>query len=365
MPHPTSPSPAARYALLLYIALCIYASLYPFEGWTYRGVAPWAFVAAPLPRYLPYSDFVLNILAYVPMGFLIVAAMLPRAEPLQAALAATLAGSALSFAMESLQSLLPARVSSNMDWALNTLGTLLGAGIAALAIPRLRAANALYALRHRWFVTDASYGLLLLGLWPLAQLYPQPVLFGNGNVMGSLTDWAARQGGTPNALLQWLAGWQPAGLSEPQQQTLPVLACALVGALCAAIGRPRAPRWLMALALVALACATTTFSAAMTYGPPHALAWLHAINLNALAAGVAAALALASLAPRWAAVAGLALVLLLLALVNQLPDDPYYALNLQSWQQGRFIRFHGLAEWLGMLWPYFAALYLAKRAAAR
>jgi hypothetical protein len=34
---------------------------------------------------------------------------------------------------------------------------------------------------------------------------------------------------------------------------------------------------------------------------------------------------------------------------------------LQSWEQGRFVRFNGLAEWLGWLWPYAAiALVLGR-----
>jgi hypothetical protein len=31
---------------------------------------------------------------------------------------------------------------------------------------------------------------------------------------------------------------------------------------------------------------------------------------------------------------------------------------LQTWEQGRFIRFHGVAQWLGWLWP-FAVLGVA------
>jgi len=31
---------------------------------------------------------------------------------------------------------------------------------------------------------------------------------------------------------------------------------------------------------------------------------------------------------------------------------------LQLWEQGRFIRFHGIVQWLGWLWP-FAAMLLA------
>ena len=47
-----------------------------------------------------------------------------------------------------------------------------------------------------------------------------------------------------------------------------------------------------------------------------------------------------------------------LSLINQSPEDPYFVQTLQTWEQGRFIRFHGLAQWLGWLWPYAAVAYL-------
>ena len=47
-----------------------------------------------------------------------------------------------------------------------------------------------------------------------------------------------------------------------------------------------------------------------------------------------------------------------LAILNQAPADPYFAQTLQSWEQGRFIRFNGLAQWLGWLWPYATVIYL-------
>jgi hypothetical protein len=36
-------------------------------------------------------------------------------------------------------------------------------------------------------------------------------------------------------------------------------------------------------------------------------------------------------------------------------------LTLQTWEQGQFIRFHGLIQWLGWLWPYALLLYLVNR----
>jgi hypothetical protein len=48
----------------------------------------------------------------------------------------------------------------------------------------------------------------------------------------------------------------------------------------------------------------------------------------------------------------------------QAPADPYFAQSLQAWEQGRFVRFHGLAQWVGWLWPYVAMLWLLSRLGA-
>jgi hypothetical protein len=45
--------------------------------------------------------------------------------------------------------------------------------------------------------------------------------------------------------------------------------------------------------------------------------------------------------------------------------DPYFAQTLQSWEQGRFIRFNGLAQWLGWLWPFAALVYVLLRVSRR
>ena len=41
--------------------------------------------------------------------------------------------------------------------------------------------------------------------------------------------------------------------------------------------------------------------------------------------------------------------------------DLYFAQSLQSWEQGRFIRFNGLALWIGWVWPYAAMAWLLSR----
>jgi len=48
-------------------------------------------------------------------------------------------------------------------------------------------------------------------------------------------------------------------------------------------------------------------------------------------------------------------------MIHLAPTDPYYAATLAAWEQGRFIRFHGLSRWIGLLWPYAALVWLVAR----
>ena len=42
-----------------------------------------------------------------------------------------------------------------------------------------------------------------------------------------------------------------------------------------------------------------------------------------------------------------------------------YKRQLQAWEQGRFIRFYGLGQWLGWLWPYAALMYVVLHVSRR
>jgi hypothetical protein len=95
------------------------------------------------------------------------------------------------------------------------------------------------------------------------------------------------------------------------------------------------------------------------------LAWTTVPALQGVLVGAAAS-ALMSLVPaRVAAGFGLIALTALVMLVAQAPADPYFAQSLQAWEQGRFIRFHGAAQWVGWIWPYAALAYLLSRVATR
>jgi hypothetical protein len=56
----------------------------------------------------------------------------------------------------------------------------------------------------------------------------------------------------------------------------------------------------------------------------------------------------------------LAVVTLVLSLVivNTIPVNPYFISTLQGWVQGKFLNFNGAAQFISLLWPFFALWFL-------
>ena len=359
--HKTSAWPLA----LAYAALIVYASLYPFSGWRDQGIAPWAFLTASLPHYWTGFDVVSNVLGYAPMGFLLTLSALRLRHSRGAVWKSTLACGMLSLCMESLQSFLPVRVASNLDLMLNLAGAALGA-ITAASLETLGAIDRWSRFRARWFAADARWALVLLALWPMALLFPASVPLGLGQVLEraepAMTALLANFPGL-QSLATHRSALQPMQAStELLCVSLGLLIPCLLGYCVIASTRRRA---LFLLVTVCSGVAMTTLSATLSFGPAHALAWMSSQVQAGWALGLVLALALLPMTARGCA-AGLLLALVLqLSLLNQAPIGPYFALTLQTWEQGRFIRFHGIAQWLGWLWPYAALLFVVHRVSRR
>jgi hypothetical protein len=146
-----------------------------------------------------------------------------------------------------------------------------------------------------------------------------------------------------------------------------VVALGLLGPclLAYSMAQPGLRRAWLALGAAALGFGVTTLSTAMNFGPQHALAWCTSTSLAGLALGFVLSLLTIGCGRRLAAGLGLVVITASLALVAQAPADPYYAQSLHDWEQGRFIRFHGLAQWIGWSWPYLATLWLLRQIAGR
>jgi len=345
----------------VYVTLIVYASLYPFDGWRIQGIAPWAFLWAPFPQYWTIFDVISNVLGYAPLGFFFTLAFRRTRPRLPALTVATLMATALSSVMESLQFFLPLRVPSNVDWLLNVAGAWLG-GATAVVLTWAGVLARWSRFRAKWFIADARGALVLLALWPVGLLFPAPVAFGLGQVYERLEESVAIWlQGTP-----WLE-WLPLREVElqPMLQGSEVL-CVLIGLmlpclLAYSVVRTLQQRWSAMLVFLTLGLFASALSAALTYGPVHAWDW----TSSEVRAGVVAALCATSLAAflsrRTCLVIALVCLVLQLALLNNAATDAYFSLTLQTWEQGRFIRFHGLIQWIGWLWPYVALAYLMQR----
>lgn len=358
--HKTSAGPLS----LAYVGLVVYASLYPFSDWRDQEVWSPGFLWAPWPHYWTAFDVLSNLIGYMPLGFLLALTALRTGRARVAVWIATVCASLLSLLMETLQFYLPARVPSNVDWLTNTAGAWIGA-VAATALERFGAIDRWSRFRARWFVPEARGALVLLALWPFALLFPAAVPFGLGQVYERLETAAADLlDDTP--FLEWLplrtTEFQPLlPVTEFTCVALGVLLPCLLGFCVIPEARRRA---LFALAVLAAGLGATTLSAALSYGPSHAFAWLGLPVQAALVLSISLALLMVHLPAR------LCMALLLLglgvdlSLINQAPASPYFAHNLQIWEQGRFIRFHGVAQWLGWLWPYALMVYVLIRIGA-
>jgi VanZ family protein len=366
---PLSSNPAHRTSAwplaLATLCLVVYASLYPFTDWRDQGISPFTFLSAPLPRYWTGFDLGINLLGYAPVGFFVALAMLRSGRRRGAVTVAALSAAALALTMEALQSYLPMRIPSNLDFALNAAGAWLG-GCAAWVLERGGIMDRWSRTRARWVVPDARGALVLLALWPVALLFPASVPFGLGQVLERL-EYALAEALYDTPFLVWLP------VRDIELQPLvpgaELICVALGGVIPCLLGygviRGPAKRGIFAAAVLAAGLLLTSLSAALSYGPEHAWAWLD-LPVQAGVTG-AALLALLTLPlPRRAASALLLLALALqLVLLNQAPASAYFAQTLQVWEQGRFIRFHGLAQWLGWLWPFAALMYALVRLSSR
>lgn len=354
----------------LYAALIVYASLYPFSGWRATPAPLLAFLVQPWHRWWSGFDLVSNLLGYLPLGVLVFGAAVRAGRSARAGIAtATALAAALSFTMELLQNFLPKRVPSNVDLALNLAGAAAGA-LLALALHRAGALARWQTLRERWFVGQSAGGIALLLLWPLGLLFPTPVPLGLGADLVQLQDVVrSALEGTP------LAPQAEAWLTlEPRTDPFVPAAeatCVALGLLapCLVAFTVARPGWRRRLGLAAgaalLAALTMTLSTALNFGPDHALAWRTPTVIAGFVLGLALAGAFTPVPARAAAGLGLVVVTALALLVAHAPSDPYLADSLQAWEQGRFIRFHGAAQWVGWLWPYAVLVYLLLRFGAR
>lgn len=355
-----TPSVFARIGLLIYLLLIVYASWYPFADWHNNGLPPLAYLSSPMPHYWTVFDLVTNIVAYIPFGVLMVFALYPHVHRIWAAMLAIVAGVLLSGVMEAVQTFLPSRVPSNLDLLTNTAGACLGALAGILLSHAFLEQSRFLLLRRRWFSVEASRGLIVLALWPLAQIYPQGHLFGHGQIAPILSDWLSDWLSMPIDLGALLRHDAELTIEQYWLSETIITACGLTGAvltlLCLLHGR--APKGALLMVLVTLAIAFKSLSSALLFAPENAFAWLTPGAQGGLLIGAIMLSGLAfapATAQRRVAAAALTISLIV---INAVPANPYFIATLQAWVQGKFLNFNGAAQFLSLLWPFFTLWFL-------
>ena len=344
---PDRPPPATalpRYLCIAYTILITYASLHPFSGWRDPGLPLLTFLDAPWPRYWTVFDLAVNVLAYLPLGFLLTLTLRRVSGRGLAASAALLLGAALSFMLECIQTWLPSRVASNVDLACNSLGCGLGVLLALRQDARLF--ERIARLQHYLLAPKphAEAGLVLLGLWLLIQLSPETQLFGAGNL---------------RPLLELTPAVPYAAHSFFMIETaITVCNMIAVGLMARTLMANRGSPSLVIAAFFIIALIVRTLAAAVLVAPADALAWLTpGARLGLLAGGLLLSLMLLLPAALRIALAGL-LLMAATVLVNVAPSNPYSAAALATWRQGHFLNFNGLTRLTASFWPFIALPYL-------
>ena len=343
-----------------YAALVLYASLFPFTGWRWPpGHDPASLLVLPWPPWRDTFDLWANLLGYAPWGGLLVLALLGAGRGWLAAWLFVLAGSAtLSYLTEVTQTFLPNRHPSAKDVAMNVsgaaAGALVGSALHALGLPRRW-----HGWRRRWFVPRSGGTLALLALWPVALMFPTPLPLGLGQVgeqWRRAAEVALRDVPWATALHERLTvvAAPPAPLTAASEGL--AIALGLLAPCMVAFSLPQAAWSRLALTVGALLLGFggMTLSTLLNFGPQHALSWLTPPTLPALLAASMTAAALAAVPRRVATGIGLLALSAGVALVAQAPTDPYFAQSLKAWEQGRFVHFHGIVRWVGLMWPYAA-----------
>lgn len=331
-----------------YLLVIAYASLQPFRDWWTPPAEIRNFLWAPWPRYITLEDVLVNIGAYVPLGFLFARSFMRRIGIPRAVLAAALLACVTSIAMEAGQMFMPARIASNVDVMTNAIGGLIGALAAPLFSPTRLLGLRLGRVRRAWFVHGASadVGLVLLCVWLATQLHPTAQLFGTGNLRATLQ------------LPVWLIHTPPLLLAaEAAVAAFNVLGIGLVVIALTRAGRPRFAAVAAVLIAGFAAKALAAVAVAKSTGP---LAW---VTPGVVTGVVVAALLLYGLAklPRRAqwVLASLSFAAAIFA-INVAPDNPYQRVPAQLLAgPTHFLSFSAIVRALSELWPFLAVAYTA------
>jgi VanZ family protein len=162
--------------------------LYPFSDLEINGINMFTFWVNSKYRYVSRWDIWINVCGYIPYGALWVWRLHPKISGVVAICIATFLGSLLSFSLESLQTWVPIRVPSQLDWYTNTVGVFMGSIIAFIFPPHILSKSYIVISYRKYFYLKSSFAIVLCFLWAMAIIFPQPYWFGLGSWVANIND---------------------------------------------------------------------------------------------------------------------------------------------------------------------------------
>jgi VanZ family protein len=334
---------------LAYLLTIVYASLQPFRNWRMPAADVYGFLAAPWPRYITLRDVLINIAAYIPLGFMLALGLRRWLRPVAAVTAGALLAVSVSIAMESVQMFLPARIASNLDVLTNGAGGLIGALAAPLFLPSRALGARVAALRDRVFApgTLTDVGIVVALLWIATHLNPWTQVFGTGHLRETF-DLPVVFMHTPSRLLS----------AEAAVVFFNVLG---IGLLLSALLRVEIRRAAVIGLMIAAALALKMLFAGMLGKPQGVWAWMTPGATLGLLLGAILLSGLLAFGHAARLIAAMLCIVLALMAINLAPDNPYFSLppQLTSGIASHFLSFSSILRALSELWPLLALMWLA------
>ena len=346
-PPPQTHARLRTWLAIGYALFIVYASLSPFYGWRNQGLAFGDVLNMRFALTYTAFDAVVNLLSYLPLGFLVALTMRARFGTSASVIFALCSGILLSVCMEYLQMYLPTRISSNTDLLSNGSGTLIGALLAVSITSRPR----LYTRMTHWRSTlfrhgrEVDFGLALLALWIFGQINPSlPML---GHVFISKVAQQPFVILPPVPFDWWVSG----------AVTLNLLMLGTLMLTLLHIPRNAATVLLVVLSGVALA---KFIAAAVLLKSWALLLWINSEAMLGMMLGMVLLLTVLGLSRSALLVVGSITAAAYIVLVNFAMDAnaPSDAASVYHWHYGHLLNYNGLAQTISLIFPLLLIFHL-------
>ncbi|MEI7531293.1 MAG: VanZ family protein [Betaproteobacteria bacterium] len=338
--------PLARLSATGLFLLIAFVSLTPFDIDTKDSAQLLDWITAPIPRYIPLFDVVMNILGYIPLGFILVFAAYPRYRKWQALLFSLLVSVLFSGILESAQTYLMTRISSSVDWYANILGALIGGLFALPLSPALLSGNVAERVRHSIFGGQQRFFLLFL-LFPWAQIYPQNAWMGMGDLGLKVTRISPY--------------WSLPIKNFSQEIFATFLATIIVGTVFLYATQVKKVQIQILSLLFVATIGIKIFISYFQLGLFEAMNVISVSSYLGLLLGVVILLSVRKLTKETQRLIAIYGLILLVIVVNIMPLNPFFLSHHQMLPQGRITHFNVLFQWLSWIWPIWAILCLMQK----